>query len=137
MSRGGESAAPDIACPSAPASPGAGLLGLAGPDGRIAFLRTLMQVDAEFLATARAAGRPEARMRFTHRCETSACRQWTGTSCGVITRVLQAMAPETVSPDTLHPCTIRGTCRWFAQEGAPACSACASVLTDTRADEPA
>lgn len=137
MTRGGEISAPALACPSAPATPGAGLLGMAGPDGRIAFLRTLMQVDDSFLAAARAAGRPEARMRFTHKCQTTSCRQWTGSSCGVITRVLQAMAPGSVSPDVLTPCTIRGTCRWFAQEGAVACSACAEVLTDTRADEPA
>lgn len=124
--------APDLACPSAPATPGAGLLGVLGRDGKIAHLRTLMQVDAEFLAAARAAGPPEARMRFTHQCETSACRQWTGTSCGVITRVLQAMGPGTIPPGPAQPCPIRGTCRWFAQEGPVACAACAEVLTDTR-----
>ena len=131
MTRGGESlAAPTLACPSAPATPGAGLLGVLGPDGRIAHLRTLMQVDEDFLAAARAAGPPEARMRFTHRCETSACSQWTGSSCGVITRALQTLGP--LAPGALQPCTIRGTCRWFAQEGPIACSACAEVVTETR-----
>ncbi|NBZ87268.1 hypothetical protein [Stagnihabitans tardus] len=135
MARGEGDFAPVLACPSAPATPGAGLLGVATPDGHIAYLRTLMQVDADFLATARAAGVPEARMRFTHECQTSACRQWTGSACGVITRVLDAMGPGLSPPAKLSPCPIRGTCRWFAQEGPVACTACAEVLTDTR--EPA
>ena len=133
MDRGGiPPAAPELACPSAPATPGAGLLGLVGPDGRIAHLRTLMRVDADFLTLARASGPPEARMRFTHRCVTGACAQWTGQGCGVITRVLQSLGPE---PQALTPCPIRATCRWFAQEGAPACAACVQVLTDTRDSE--
>lgn len=132
MARGEGDFAPVLACPSAPATPGAGLLGVAAPDGRLAFLRTLMQVDEDFLATARAAGVPEARMRFTTRCETSACQQWTGSACGVILRVLDAMGPGLQPPPAPSPCPIRGTCRWFAQEGAVACTACAQVLTDTR-----
>ena len=135
MDRGGAlPAAPasDLACPSAPATPGARLLGVLGRDGRIAHLRSLMQVDEDFLRTARALGPPEARMRFTHRCETSACRQWTGSACGVIQRVLQAMDPGQAPPGSPQPCPIRGTCRWFAQEGTIACSACAEVVTDTR-----
>lgn len=135
MARGEGDFAPALACPSAPARAGAGLLGVAAPDGRIAFLRTLMQIDEEFLVAARAAGVPEARMRFTHACQTSACQQWTGRECGVITRVLAAMGPDLKPLASASPCPIRGTCRWFAQEGAIACAACAEVLTDTR--EPA
>lgn len=133
MSRGGDpSAAPDLACPSAPASPGAGLLGMLGPDGRIAHLRTLMQVDQDFLTAARAAGAPEARMRFTQKCQTGACQQWTGSGCGVIQRVLTTLGPGFAPPDPVQACPIRGTCRWFAQEGKVACAACVLVVTDSR-----
>jgi hypothetical protein len=126
----------DYACPSAPAEPGAGLLGLLGPDGRIANLRLLMQVDEDFLQAARAKGAPEARMRFTSPCQTKGCSQWTGHSCGVIERVMNSMAEQGLaSPQALQPCTIRATCRWYDQAGPEACAACALVITDTR--EPA
>ena len=109
------------------------MLGLLGSDGRIANLRTLMQVDEAFLQAARAAGPPEARMRFANRCQTSGCSQWTGHSCGVIERVMQRVADSGLpQPRALQPCTIRATCRWYAQAGAEACAACAMVITDTR-----
>ncbi len=121
------------ACPSAPAEPGAGLLGVLGPDGRIANLRLLMKVDAEFLQAARAKDAPEARMRFTSPCETKRCSQCTGRSCGVIERVMEALADQSLAPQyALQPCPIRATCRWYDQAGPEACTACALVITDTR-----
>lgn len=123
----------DYTCPSAPAEPGAGLLGVLGPDGRIHNLRTPMQVDATFLEAAKTQGAPEARMRFSGRCQTSGCSQWTGTRCGVIDRAMQEMRVPALSPAAqLPPCTIRSTCRWFAQTGALACGTCALIVTDTR-----
>lgn len=123
----------DYACPSAPAEPGAGLLGILGPDGRIANLRHLMEVDADFLKAARANGAPEARMRFTSPCQTKGCGQWTGHSCGVIERVMTSLAEQGgARQSALQPCPIRATCRWFAQAGTEACTACALVITDTR-----
>lgn len=123
------------ACPSAPATAGAGLLGVLGPDGRIHNLRTPMSVDADFLSAAKAAGPPEARMRFTGTCQTSGCTQWTGTRCGVIDRAMAALQPPALQapaqPD-LPPCTIRASCRWFAQTGPTACPTCALIVTDTR-----
>lgn len=137
MGPGGETPAArpsdSYACPSAPAEPGAGLLGVLGPDGRIHNLRTPMQVDAAFLEAARSHGAPEARMRFSGRCQTSGCSQWTGTRCGVIDRAMKDMEVPAVSPAAeLPPCTIRGTCRWYAQTGASACGTCALIVTDTR-----
>ena len=136
MGPGGASSAArpaEYACPSAPAEPGAGLLGVLGPDGRIHNLRTPMHVDATFLEAAKTHGAPEARMRFSGRCQTSGCSQWTGTRCGVIDRAMQEMRVPALSPAAqLPPCTIRGTCRWFAQTGALACGTCALIVTDTR-----
>ena len=136
MGPGGEPQAAwpaQYACPSAPAEPGAGLLGVLGPDGRIANLRLLMQVDAEFLQAARAKGAPESRMRFTSPCQTKRCSQWTGHSCSVIDRVMETIAEQgLLSPQALQPCTIRTTCRWYNQAGPEACAACVLVITDTR-----
>lgn len=117
-------------CPSAPATAGAGLLGVLGPDGRIHNLRTPMTVDADFLNAAKAAGPPEARMRFSGSCQTSGCAQWTGTRCGVIDRAMAAL--QAPAQPELPPCTIRASCRWFDQTGPKACTTCALIVTDTR-----
>jgi hypothetical protein len=133
----GASAAPEprhTACPSAPAAPGALLLGVLGGDGRIHNLRTPVAVDAGFLERAARAGPVEARMRFAGRCEASGCTQWTGTRCGVIDRAMALLDRDTPPPSSqpLPPCTIRADCRWFAQRGAGACGTCSLIVTDTR-----
>ncbi len=115
-------------CPSAPATAGASLLGILGADGKIHNLRTAIEVDQAFLD--KAGERVEARMRFTNRCETSGCMQWTGSRCGVIDRAMAMLStPEAAQ---LAPCTIRATCRWFDQSGPSACGTCAYIVTDTR-----
>lgn len=125
-----------LTCPSAPASPGAVLLGMKGAEGRIVPLRTRMEVDAEFLASASRQGPPEARMRFASPCRSEGCAQWTGTACGIIQRVLDHIdrlpAPPRLA-ETLPPCTIRQSCRWFTDRGRPACAACDLVVTDQAA----
>ena len=115
-------------CPSAPATAGAWLLWILGADGKIHNLRTAITVDQAFLD--KASDKVEARMRFTNRCETSGCMQWTGSRCGVIDRAM-ALLEEPVAAQ-LAPCTIRATCRWFDQTGPSACSSCALIVTDTR-----
>lgn len=136
MGPGGEASAArpaNYACPSAPAEPGAGLLGVLATDGKIHNLRTLMPVDEDFLTAVRIRGAPEERMRFSSRCQTLGCSQWTGTRCGVIDRAMKEMEVSGAPPTTkLPPCSIRGTCRWFAQNGAKACPTCAFIVTDTR-----
>lgn len=133
--RGGGNAAPDLrprSCPSAPAAPGAILLGVLGADGHIHNLRTTMTVDADFLAAAGQSGPVEARMRFAGRCQTSGCMQWTGTRCGVIDRAMAIMQQAGVPPaPALPPCTIRSDCRWFSQNGPAACGTCTLIVTDT------
>lgn len=122
-----------LTCPSAPASPGAVLLGVKGAEGRIVPLRTRMQVDADFLASAARLGPPEARMRFASPCQTRGCTQWTGSACGIIQRVLDHLGPAPAPPapqaERLPPCTIRQDCRWFSEQGRPACAACDLVVT--------
>ena len=137
MTRGSGDAAPDPAdrsCPSAPAAPGATLLGVLGADGQIHNLRTALVVDAAFLDSAAEVGPVEARMRFAGRCQTTGCSQWTGARCGVIDRAMAYMATTGPSPTPkgLPPCVIRADCRWFDQRGPNACAACAFIVTDTR-----
>ena len=123
-------------CPSAPATPGALMIGLRGADGRVANLRTPLRVDAAFCETARASGdRPEARMRFASACVEGECAQWTGERCGVIARVLDHLDRAVDPAEGLPPCAIRADCRWYAEHAARACAACPEVVTDARASD--
>jgi hypothetical protein len=70
----------------------------------------------------------ERRFRFTGPCINERCKQWRDGGCR-IGRMVAAIGEPTPA---LHPCAIRGTCRWFAQEGAKACHGCAYVVTDRR-----
>lgn len=118
-------------CPSAIAETG-NLLYARVDNGRIERLGTPLPLTADFVAAVRSHGSPEQRFRFAGTCQEGRCAQWTGTGCGVIERVLSRM--DTVAGE--HPlprCFLRASCRWFAQEGAAACSACSRVVTDGRA----
>jgi hypothetical protein len=121
-------------CPSAPLSEGATLIGALGGDGHVHHFKTPMVADADFVAKAKAKGGAERHLRFASKCETSGCKQWTGTKCGIIESVLEDLAVPNAPPvaEELPPCVIRGSCRWFAQRAEAACRACHLVVTDTR-----
>jgi hypothetical protein len=118
-----------LRCPSAPCAPGAVLLGIVLPGGRIAYAAGEVVIDEEFVAIAREGRSPEMRFRFSSPCVRAACKQWTGAGCGVIDGVLDYVG---VLPDdtALPRCVIRPSCRWFAQRGAQACAVCPRVVTD-------
>lgn len=126
-------------CPSSPAAPGAVLLGIAGPSGRIGYLTPPIRVDESLLEDLRADGPPEQRMRFADRCQTSACIHWSGSACSLVDRVIQSAeaavdeTPDADGDDALPMCSIRASCRWFAQRSRAACAVCPLVLTDRSA----
>ncbi len=124
----------DLACPSAPCAPGATIIGAVGGDGKVNHFKTPMVADTEFIEIAEKHGSPEARFRFSSKCEKGACTQWTGTRCGVADMVTDFMkTPEAPQKaQILPPCVIRGTCRWYAQSGDDICLSCAYVVTDGR-----
>lgn len=122
-----------VLCPSAPMHSGGVLLGIVLADGRVAFAPDRIVVDDEFVETAQH-GRPaEKRFRFAGSCVNAACRQWSGSRCGIIDRVLDALPTEEHASE-LPVCSIRGQCRWFLQRGAAACEVCSLVITDSRPD---
>ena len=117
-------------CPSARCELGASLLGIVGPDGRVIHLAEPLSIDANFVAVAEQGRAPERRFRFVAECVEGRCRQWTGSSCGVIDAVV-ADAP--IQPVTMLPrCAMRRDCRWFSQHGGAACRVCDLVVTDAR-----
>jgi hypothetical protein len=120
-----------LRCPSSRCEPGAVLLGIMLPSGQLAYAAERVVIDEEFVAIANEGRSPEARFRFSSPCVRGACRQWTGTGCGVIEAVLAQEQPAATDGPLPH-CSIRSTCRWFAQSGREACAVCPKVVTDSR-----
>jgi hypothetical protein len=121
------------ACPSSACRPGAVLVGIVLPDGRIAYASDRVCVDDEFVRIAHEGRPPEQRFRFSSPCMRSACAQWDGSECGLIDRLLgeyQEQFGAPAAPDPLPHCPIRDECRWFRQRAGLACAVCNVVVTD-------
>jgi hypothetical protein len=123
-------------CPSSYCAEGATLLGVIGPEGKLIYRETLTKVDKAFVEIASQGRSPEKRFRFAHKCVKCGCKQWVGGECSVIDTVLAAFTAPATADAPLPNCSIRATCRWFAQRGAAACSICPEITTDTREDIP-
>jgi hypothetical protein len=123
-----------LRCPSSVCREGATLLGIVLPDGRVAYAPQQVTVTAEFVKLAQEGRSPEARFRFSGPCVKAACRQWSGTGCGVIEAVLAEVGSR--EEGVLPRCSIRPECRWFHQAGPRACAVCPEVVTDQRAGTP-
>jgi len=121
-------------CPSAPATPGATVIGMAGDDGRIHHFATPLVADEQFIENACADGGPaENRFRFSAPCAEQKCKQWNGSACGLVGEVLAEIAELSLAPrDDTPVCVIRPGCRWFMQESYGACRICSYVVTDDR-----
>ena len=122
-----------LSCPSRACEPGVRLLGVMRPSGHLAYVQTPVPIDEGFVARARAEGSPERRFRFTGACIGGACPQWTGDRCAVADEVVSAIPVAVYAK--LPACTIRKTCRWFAQSGAAACRVCDQVIADSGGTE--
>ena len=119
-----------VLCPSAPATPGALLIGRFGPDGELGMLRQRLAIDADFLEAARRGGRiPEQTFRFSSPCLKGGCGQWAGGGCGIARGLAALPSPNSLEEASLPACAIRDQCRWFAQEGAAVCGICPQVAT--------
>ena len=65
-------------------------------------------------------------LRFSAGCEESQCKHFDGEKCKLAQRIVQKMSPVS---ESLPPCIIRKSCRWFHQEGKAACFRCPQVQT--------
>ncbi len=120
-----------LRCPSAPCRPGAQLIGIVMPDGRVAMTPDEIFIDEDFVERARVGRAPEKRFRFSSPCIAAGCKQWTGSRCGIADEV-DAHAPDDAIVEALPACAIRDDCRWYDQLGARACHVCPLVVTDGR-----
>src|ERR1700693_531852 len=116
-------------CPSARCEPGALLIGIVLPNGRIGYSRERVVIDEEFVQIAKRGRAPEKRFRFGGSCVQNWCEQWNAGRCGVIDEVVAELEPSERA-QALPECAIRAACRWFLQSGRTACTVCPLVITD-------
>lgn len=114
---------------------GAILLGIVNEKNEIDFIANSIKITEAFVQSSKEVDKaPEKRFRFSNICIQSGCKQWTGNRCGVIDEVLN-MVEEKYWKNNLPRCSIRQTCRWFAQSGANACKVCPLIITDTMVND--
>jgi hypothetical protein len=118
-------------CPSAVAQPGATLVGMVNGDGTVGFIETPITIDEDFFATVESAGELERAFRFSTPCIQNGCKQWKDGNCTVIQRIIAADPAWPQQQPQLPACSIRATCRWYAQEGAEACAYCRVITTNS------
>ena len=122
---------PETLCPSAPHdSEGARLFAVVGgtPEHpETAYLGQTRPFTDELLKLAHPVTPGEV-FRFAAPCAQRGCGHFdAGTDrCRLAERIVSAL-PAVVHK--LPPCAIRGSCRWWKQEGAAACRRCPQVVT--------
>lgn len=125
----------NLQCPSAqPDMDGArafGLIDHTGDAPTTAFLAATVPVSPELLEMADPMP-PAQVFRFAAPCQQGRCSHWQG-ACSLVERIVQLLP---VASTTLPPCRIRADCRWYAEQGRPACLRCPQVVTEaTRPSE--
>jgi hypothetical protein len=121
-------------CPSAPVENATVLLGLITAAGRVAYLTPAVPSDVLLQTDDNGGGPLEKRYRFAGPCVEAKCGFWTGTQCGLGARLADSYSemPGANESVRLPRCAIRSRCRWYAEQGARACTACPLVITDNR-----
>lgn len=102
-----------------------GLVSGSAAEPRIAYLKAEAVIPAEQVSMAGELSTSEV-FRFAARCEEHRCAQFADGRCSLGQRLVDRVDAVV---DTLPPCTIRATCRWFAEQGEPACLRCPQVVT--------
>lgn len=120
-----------LTCPSARTEfEGSEVIGIVLPSedhGRqIQFLPHPVPVTDEMRAIPQALPFSEF-LRVAAPCADSKCANFEDGACAVASSV---RGTEPMVAD-LPPCHVRGTCRWFRQEGREICFRCPAVVTDT------
>lgn len=111
-----------ILCPCARREPGASLLGVVQPSGRVKFLPAGIRVDEE---TARLERPSEVQFRYSAPCRQSVCLHWRNRSCTALDEVREHFASFAVT--STPSCAIRPQCLWHRQAGDAACAVCPLV----------
>jgi hypothetical protein len=117
-------------CPSVwPEMPGASVFAVIDRSTDVPVLAPLQKpvpVTPEILGMAAPAD-PSLVFRFSGACAESKCQHFDGHDCTLVQRVVQLLPPA--MEDTLPLCSIRPSCRWYAQEGRAACMRCTEIVS--------
>lgn len=126
----------DALCPSASAgAAGAQVFGVVGGsagDPQVAYLTEPMPVTEALRQQAAPASLEEV-TRTSAPCGGNACQHFDGADCTLVQRIVAKLDPAVSRPP---PCSIRGQCRWWAQEGRSACVRCPQVVTHSMNEAP-
>ena len=117
-------------CPSAREdSEDSVIFGISGgtvEEPRVSYLPEIQPVTDELLALAEPVAPTEV-FRFAVSCAEQGCVHFDGANCRLAQRIVKGLSEVT---ETLPPCRIRQSCRWWLQEGKAACFRCPQVVTD-------
>jgi hypothetical protein len=107
--------------------PGAVVFGVVGgsvEQPQVEFLHRPVSVDAVTeLAEGVSLGEV---VRIGAACETSGCVHFDGDHCGLGQRVATMLPPVV---QRLPRCSMRSSCRWYAEQGGSVCLRCPQVMT--------
>jgi len=110
-----------------------GVIGGTADQPVVSYLREPIAVSAELLQLTRPV-RPTEVFRFAAPCAERGCQHYDAGaagengSCRLAERVSADVPP--VDSGKLPACRIRGSCRWWAEQGRAACSRCPIIVTD-------
>lgn len=120
-----------LLCPSAqPEMDQAVVFGIIGgsiSEPRVGYLDRPSRVSDE-LSNFPKEVHPTEVFRIAAPCAERQCRHFLAGRCSLASRLIQILP---VGESQIPSCSIRSTCRWWAQEGKQACLRCAQVVTFT------
>lgn len=99
---------------------------------RASYLAKGVDLPEELLATPEGIA-PTRVFRFTGTCKEGACQQFANGNCQLGKTIDRLLAPVS---DNVPACTIRGECRWFAENGSAICLKCPQIVTTLRPTDP-
>jgi len=102
-----------------------GVIADAAEGPRVGYLSDHAVVD-EALIESLEGVKPTEVFRFAAKCEEHRCSHFNGARCTLAQRIRAALDPVV---DRLPPCSVRSTCRWYAEEGGEICLRCPQVVT--------
>lgn len=75
---------------------------------------------------------PGHALRFSAPCANKGCGQWKNGGCGLGKEIVKRLQPVV---DVAPACTLRSTCRWYAENGVSSCLRCPQITTRRRRSE--
>lgn len=115
-------------CPSAALTPQSYLLGVLNTNGVTDFLGGPVPITEDMLQTFHHISDPENYFRFTRRCYSNGCAQWSDGKCSAASALVRSDSEARSAP--LDDCGIQSFCRWRDQEGDAVCGFCKNVVRD-------